>query len=315
MKRKFKTKRKLKLYKYLINSIYIFIIAIVLMIMNYFTKQRMININPVEIIKYSNNYTNQNIEKQIKTLANTLIKVDINKPTTILNTMNIYKQETNKTFLVKNDINNENKITNEPLVYIYNTHQTEQYQQASIEPYNIEPNVMAVSYYLEEKLEKMGINTLVEETNITEILRQNNWDYNQSYVASRINLEKIKEQYPSIKIFIDLHRDALDRNLSTTTIDDKNYAKILFLVGIDHNNYKENLLFATTINNMIVNKYPSITRGIMESGGYGVNGIYNQDIAPNTILLEVGGHNNTIDEAINTIDLIAPIIKEKINEK
>lgn len=49
--------------------------------------------------------------------------------------------------------------------------------------------------------------------------------------------------------------------------------------------------------------------------GPGVHGIYNQDLAPNVILLEMGGNENTYEEVINTIDLITPIIKEKIDEK
>lgn len=320
MKKKFKSKKNIKLNTYLIITSYIIIMLLIIITLNYISKQKIININPVEILKYSNNYTQKSVGEQIKKITNKIIGIDINKPTTILNTINIYKtnideqsNSDNKLFLVKNDIIKTSQ-NNEPLVYIYNTHPTEQYQKIN-EPYNIDPNVVAISYYLEEKLEKMGINTIVEESNVSEILQKNNWNYNQSYIASRIGLEKVKEQYPSIRIFIDLHRDALDKDLSTTIINEKSYAKILFLVGIDHNNYNENLEFAKSINNMIINKYPTITRGVMESGGYGVNGIYNQDVAPNIILLELGGNNNTIDEAVNTIDLIAPIIKEKINEK
>ena len=65
---------------------------------------------------------------------------------------------------------------------------------------------------------------------------------------------------------------------------------------------------------MIKEKYPSLTRGVLTKGGKGVNGIYNQDLNPNMILLEIGSQNNTIDEVLNTIELLAPIIAEYVNE-
>jgi len=326
MKRKFKSKKHIKMKKCFIYIIYIIIIFLIIVTLNYFSKLKIITTNPIEILKYSNNYTNRNLTKQLKKISSMLTGIDINKPITILSCMNIYitsNSEESKTtknqkeifYVSNNPIENIEKKSNEPLVYIYNTHQTEQYKQNVNEPYSITPDVMVASYYLEEKLEQMGINTIVEETKISEILQNNNWNYNQSYKASKINLEKIKNQYPSIKIFIDLHRDAVSKEISTTTIEEKNYAKVLFLIGKDHDNYEQNLEFSTSINNIIVKNYPSLTRGIMQKGGIGVNGIYNQDVAPNVILLEVGGNNNTIDEVTNTLDIISNIIKEKINEK
>ena len=154
----------------------------------------------------------------------------------------------------------------------------------------------------------------MEETNISEILKNNNWNYDQSYKASRINLEKIKQTYPSIKIFIDLHRDALKHQQSTTTINEKDYAKVLFVIGKEHENYKKNIEFTETINNILKQKYPEITKGILQKEGPGVNGIYNQDLSENIILLEVGANENTIEEVTNTLDIISQVIKEKINE-
>ena len=53
----------------------------------------------------------------------------------------------------------------------------------------------------------------------------------------------------------------------------------------------------------------------MKKQGYGVNGVYNQDLASNVILIEIGGHENNIDEVNNTLDLVADAIKEYLNEK
>ena len=42
--------------------------------------------------------------------------------------------------------------------------------------------------------------------------------------------------------------------------------------------------------------------------------MYNQDLKDNIILIELGGNNNNLDEVVNTIELLVPIIGEYINE-
>ena len=75
-------------------------------------------------------------------------------------------------------------------------------------------------------------------------------------------------------------------------------------------NYKKNYSVAKKINTLIEKKYPNLTRGILIQSGENVNGIYNQDLAPNIILIELGGNYNSYTEVKNTIDLITPIIGE-----
>lgn len=305
--KKFKSKKHVKIkYKNILLSI--IITTLILLILKSILTLKILKLNPVKTLQYSNIYSKKNIKSELTSLANQILKIDINKPTTILKHMMIYESpniEQNEYYSVKQP---ENK---EPLVYIYNTHQKEEYIGNDITP---QPTVLTAAYYLKEKLEKLNIPTLVEETNIGDILKNNNWNYNESYKASRINLEKIKNENPSIKIFIDLHRDALPKNLSTVTINNKEYAKILFVIGKEHNNYQKNLEFTTSLNNIIEEKYPTLTKGILQKEGPGVNGIYNQDLKENIILMEVGAQENTIDEVTNTLDIISEIIKEKINE-
>ena len=266
--------------------IYIIILILLTLILKKIKILKIIKLNPVQTLEYSSIYK----IKEQKT----------KKPTTILSQMIPY-QTSNKEknfYLIK---------TETPQIYIYNTHQQEEYIG--------EATVLTASYYLKDNLEKQGIKTIVEETNIKEILENNNWNYDQSYKASRINLEKIKAQYPSIKIFIDLHRDALPRNLSTVTINSKDYAKVLFVIGKEHDNYLKNLEFTKSINNIIEKDYPTLTKGILEKEGPGVNGIYNQDLGENIILIEIGAQENNLEEVINTLDVITNVIKEKLNEK
>ena len=62
------------------------------------------------------------------------------------------------------------------------------------------------------------------------------------------------------------------------------------------------------INNLCNKYYPGLSRGIYKKEGAGVNGIYNQDISPNSILIEVGGASNNIDEVLNTTEAISNIL-------
>ena len=152
----------------------------------------------------------------------------------------------------------------------------------------------------------------VEEASIKEILNNNNWSYSYSYLASRTLLEQRKKEIPSLKYFIDLHRDSLTKDKTTVIINDKKYAKLLFIVGLEHNNYLENLEFTEKINNKLNEKYPTLSKGIYKKGGAGVNGIYNQDFSKYTILLEVGGYQNTPVEVLNSLIAFSDCFMEVI---
>ncbi len=196
----------------------------------------------------------------------------------------------------------------EPVLYIYNTHQTEGYQKSNNASYNITPSVLMASYILRESLNDLGVPSLVETNDITEVLRVHNWKYKYSYAASKLLLQDAMEKNQSLKYFIDLHRDSMSHEITTTTIDGKSYAKVLFVIGKDHANYEQNLRFANAINDYIKNINPALTRGISLKGGSGVNGIYNQDLSPNAILIELGGQYNNITEINNTITVLSKAI-------
>ncbi len=201
-----------------------------------------------------------------------------------------------------------------PKVYLYNTHQLEEYSSKNVAQYNVTPNVMMLSYILREKLNDRGIPTIAEENNVSEFLKANNWNYASSYKVTKLLLQDAKEKNPSLEYFIDLHRDSVNRKISATTINGKNYARILFIVGLEHENYQENLQFTEKLNAMFNQYYPGLSRGVYKKEGKGVNGIYNQDFSPRTILIEVGGTENTIDEVFATAEAIADILNKYMEE-
>ena len=212
-------------------------------------------------------------------------------------------------------VNNEEEVkSNEPLIYIYNTHDEEAYYNSYLNPYNIVPDVKLASYYFQERLKDLGIESVVEKRKIKDVLEENGWNYRYSYNASRVYLEEVSKNNPSIKYFIDLHRDSVGKDKTTTTINGKSYAKVMFLVGLEHENYQKNLDLATRLNELISQFDSTLSRGIYQKEGPGVNGIYNQDFNSNTILIEVGGQYNTIEEVANTIEVIARVLKDYLGE-
>ena len=206
------------------------------------------------------------------------------------------------------------KDTKEPIVYIYNTHQKEEYTAEKNEPYNITPTVLTTSYMLEEQLLKHGIKSVVEESSVSEALNKNKWKYASSYKVTKTFLEKAKEKYPSLKFYIDVHRDSVKYSITTKTINDKKYARVMFLIGLENKNYEENLKVTEAINNEVEKKYPGLSRGIYKKKGKGVNGVYNQDFSSNCILIEFGGNKNTIDEVYNTVIALGEIISNYIGD-
>lgn len=223
-----------------------------------------------------------------------------------------YENDNEDTYSTNNSVYVEetnNYVVSEPIVYIYNTHQLEEYSSLLFNSYNIVPNVMIAAYTLREKLLEKGISALVETGNIKEYLNNNNLNYDYSYDASRYFMKNKLENNKNIKYIIDIHRDAIPKNLSTLNYSDSAYAKVLFVVGTDHENFNDNLSFATRINEKLEYKIKGLSRGIMKR-----NYRYNQDMNKNAILLELGGYENTIDEVYNTLNIFTEVFYEIIKE-
>lgn len=249
----------------------------------------------------TNKKTYQNIKKIMNFKPNQLLN---NKMVYIEKNIPVIKEEQTTT------INREKK----PIVYIYNTHQTEKYNNKYLTNYSITPTVMIASYMLKENLEEYGIYAYVEEEDFQKILNKNKWKYAKSYIVSRSLIEKRKQEMPTLKYYIDLHRDSVKKKHTTTTIENISYAKVMLLIGLDNAKYKDNLKETEIINNMIKEKYPTLTRGIYKKGGKGVNGVYNQDYSKYVFLFEIGGVDNDISEVNNTMTILTQILVEYIKK-
>lgn len=305
--------------------IYIVIIYLIFSITFYYSLKNSSAINNTEFINFLLKGGNSHLigDYKLVNIVNKstkfLFNIDLTSPKSILDTSIV---SSNKEYEHNDDYSNLEDLKkvssymsdpnpvdiNNPIIYIYNSHQLENYNSSNLDIYGITPNVLMTSYLLKEKLNSKGISTIVEDTNLTEFLSLNNWDHSGSYKASRIFILDKKNKYSTLKYFIDIHRDSVSKNITTININDKDYARILFVVGLEHDNYKDNIKISEDLNNLFNKYYKGLSRGIYKKEGPGVDGIYNQDISPNSILIEVGGVDNNIDEVLNTTEAISNIL-------
>ncbi|MEL7566663.1 MAG: stage II sporulation protein P [Dehalobacterium sp.] len=196
-----------------------------------------------------------------------------------------------------------------PLVGIYCTHSAESYVPSQgvekLEGKN--GGVFLVAEHLKDTLEhNYGIKAVLSDT------IHDYPDWSKSYANSLATLEKMKKDYPSIQIFIDVHRDALTpKDTTTTEIDGTKASKIMFVVGSDtrlpHPNWKQNQDFVQKIANQMEKMYPGLLKGVRVQDGR-----YNQHVSPHAILLEMGGTENTLEETLQSAEMFAAVINNLV---
>ena len=270
MKRKFKSKKP---FRYKIILIFIFILIIVM-----FSLNAVRDVDPVFLM--TQNYK--------------LFSVDFDRSELLLkNGLNYtFKEEVIKPVFIE-------KEKYQKKIYIYNTHQSEEY---------VDYDVLSAAKKLKEELFNYGIEAIVEETNIATEVKKNNYTYSQSYRVTKELIEK--NMSDDISLYIDLHRDSSNKKITTISIDSEEYAKMMFVVGGKHDTYMENYRVANELNKMLKNVNEDISRGLLlrESSSY------NQDISSNVILIELGGPYNKKEEVERSLKILAEAINYYLEE-
>ena len=105
--------------------------------------------------------------------------------------------------------------------------------------------------------------------------------YGKSYYISRIKLEEAFNNNQTLKYFIDLHRDGVKKEVSTAVINGTSYAKLMFFLGLGHENSKDNQKLVNDLENIIKKDYKEILRNTFIRK----NDSYNQDLSPNSFLI------------------------------
>ncbi len=127
--------------------------------------------------------------------------------------------------------------------------------------------------------------------------------YNEAYDRSYAAVKQWLEQYPTIQVILDVHRDALVGNegeiykMVSQEAGEK-VAQVMLVVGssgggAEHPRWRDNLAFAVALQRNLVRGYHSLARPIVLR-----NSRYNQQLSPGYLLVEVGGHGNTLAEAV-----------------
>ncbi len=296
MRRRFKAKKRKKIFLKLLSTVIIFCFTFSFIVI-FLLDKLVINLNNEKVVSYILNNNEINLDK-------------LNTPEFIFSYAFGYE------FLESEPVIKEEDtpiVINNPLVYIYNTHTTEEYTYESFEAFNINPTVITASYIFKEYLKDEEIYAVVEENNPVDILRANSWSYSKSYDASRFLLEDAITNYPTINYYIDIHRDSASYDITTVNIDGKQCARFMFIVGEDNPTFSTNLELSNKLNDELNKIHPNFTRGVLGKSGSNVNGIYNQDLHLNAILIEVGGQYNSIEEVNCSLAYLAESFRKVVN--
>lgn len=211
--------------------------------------------------------------------------------------------------IVKKDSTKTTKhLTTEPIIYIYNTHQTEEYKTNT---YNITPTVETVSSILKEELKDLGISSLVEQRSITKEVNKRGLDYTGTYEVSFEYLKEMQTKHKTLKYYFDMHRDSVTGTPARTTINNKKYATMMFLVGTKNKNYQKNVKNLKYMENYLKKHY----KGLVRETYYQSHSAFNQFHDENMFLVELGGPDNTLEEIYNTTKALSEAIKYYVEVK
>ncbi|GAE27591.1 stage II sporulation protein P [Halalkalibacter wakoensis JCM 9140] len=176
-----------------------------------------------------------------------------------------------------------------------------------------ELNITKVGKHLSEQLEGYNIKNMHDTTDVMEILEKQKLEFQQAYEISGENIQQALGTHNSLRMFFDIHRDTKPRIVTTTTINNQEVAKLLFTVSTNHDNYAENLRFAMLLHERLEEKFPGVSRGVEERDSY-FDSTYNQDLFGQSVLIEVGGIENSMEEANRTVEFLAEAIHDILSE-
>lgn len=188
------------------------------------------------------------------------------------------------------------KLQNIKRIYIYNTHQMEEYLDQN--------TVMEATQYLANKLRKGGMIVDTETNDFVAYGREKGWGYNDLYKVSRYFLQK-KLESNQYDLIIDFHRDSLKREQTYFTANGKNYAKLMIVIGTLSPHFDAAYYKATTLSDKINQGAVAIMKPV-----YKQYARYNQDFQENMMLLEVGSNQNNYEEILNSLDIFAKALLE-----
>ena len=205
-----------------------------------------------------------------------------------------------------------------PKVLIVHTHGSEAYTMPSGQEYESSGdcrttdcsfNVVRVGDEIAAVLEEAGIEVLHDAA------LYDYPEYSGAYGRSLTAVEKAMEEYPSISLVLDIHRDAIsDADGSpykvVSNVAGVNAAQMSFIIGTDgggleHPGWQENLKLAAAVQQRLLEDYPTLMRPVSVR-----NSRYNQHVSPGALLVEMGAAGNSLDEALLSARLLGKALAE-----
>lgn len=197
-------------------------------------------------------------------------------------------------------------VSEQTQVLLYHTHNAETYLPSDGVSKVTGQNggvAQAADLFQKALQQKYGIRTVHNTT----LHDYPNW--NRAYQNSLATVQQLIKANPDVKAVFDVHRDAgfSSKQPTTTTINGKSAARIMLVIGANHENWKENLAFARQLEAKCDELYPGLLRDnihIKETGRY------NQQAHPRAVLLEIGSDLNTQEEADYAMECFAHVVYE-----
>lgn len=208
-----------------------------------------------------------------------------------------------------------------PKVLIFHTHAKERF----VDETKSDPGILAMGAELERLLEEKYD---IEALHVTDHFYQDDVseDTNGCYERLEPIINNILQEYPSIQVCIDLHRDGIEGDGKVVgNLNGKSTSKIMFVNGLTRlkNQEGENIPMRTLINPYLEDNlafslqaqivamkyYPEITRKVYLKAYR-----YSLHMKPMSLLVEIGAQNDTSEEGLRAVEPIATILA-KVLEK
>ncbi len=238
---------------------------------------------------------------------------------TVDSTTNVSREELNGEILSEMDMTLD-LSGDDYKILIYHTHGTESF--ADSEAGNVDDTVIGVGTYLAKILEEDYGIAVYHDTTVYD-MKDGTLDRSAAYDYAREGVSAILEQYPSIEVVIDIHRDGVSEDTYLVTeINGKKTAQIMFLNGVsrlningdisylENSNKTANMAFSLQLYLTARANYENFVRKIFIKGYR-----YNLDLAPRALLVEVGSQTNTVEEAKNAMEPLARILYKVLSGK
>lgn len=208
----------------------------------------------------------------------------------------------------------------QPLVAIIHSHPSEMYRTDTFAPrdasgYHLfdtaQTGIVRVGARLADTLwERYGIPTVHDTT------LHNTPCHSCAYRESRKTVQELLRKYPSLMYVLDIHRDGAENVSMVTTVGSQAVAQVSLVVGrpaagdeARHPNWQHNLAFASRLAGLIDAAYPGLVRRVWQLAG-----VYNQDLHPRFVLIEVGNYYDHESHALRTAELLADVLAEALYE-